>query len=107
MKITAQTIVDLLAEKHSSDVFIRECKDGPSVNNSHCRLDAWAMKRSWSSPCTYGYEVKVSRQDFLKDDKWRNYLPYCNEFYFAATKGLIQLEELPEGIDRDAVFYPP
>lgn len=27
-------------------------------------------------------EVKTSRQDFQQDEKWREYLSYCDEFYF-------------------------
>lgn len=27
-------------------------------------------------------EVKVSSKDYNRDDKWPEYLPYCNEFYF-------------------------
>lgn len=27
-------------------------------------------------------EVKVSNKDFKRDDKWPEYLPYCNEIYF-------------------------
>jgi len=27
-------------------------------------------------------EVKVSKADFLQDEKWESYLDYCDEFYF-------------------------
>lgn len=43
------------------------------------------------------YEVKVSRGDYLRDDKWRGYLAFCNEFYFVCPDGLIKPEEVPEG----------
>jgi hypothetical protein len=58
-------------------------------------MDAWVMNRSWAHPCYTVYEIKVSRSDFLNDKKWRHYLPYCNEFFFVAPKGLIQIAELP------------
>lgn len=92
----AKHILDLLRERHSKDVFISECKDGPTQSVSeHLRMDAWVMNRSWAHPCYTAYEIKVSRSDFLSDKKWRHYLPYCNEFFFVAPKGLIAVNELP------------
>lgn len=91
----AQEIVDLLAFRHSKDVFIPECKDGPTHSKSHVRMDAWAMNKSWAHPLVSAYEVKVSRADFLKDNKWPAYLPLCNQFYFVAPAGLIDVSELP------------
>ena len=96
--VTASALIALLATRHRDDVFVPECKDGPSQFHSHLRLDAWAMKRSWANPLTIGYEVKVSRSDFMGDDKWYGYLPYCNEFYFVCPPGLIAVEELPESV---------
>lgn len=96
--ITARDIVALLAIKHASDVFVPECKNGPTHSASHLRMDAWAMARSWKHPKIVAYEVKVSRSDFLQDDKWRGYLPYCNELYFVCPQKLIAPEELPGDI---------
>jgi hypothetical protein len=94
--MTSQRVLDALAEKHRGDVFVPECKDGPSQNvNDYLRMDAWVMAKSWSNPCATVYEVKVSRADFLQDQKWHGYLPYCNAFYFACPHGLIQLGEVP------------
>lgn len=93
--MTAKDIVDLLAAKHRNDVFVPECKDGPTISGSHSRMDAWVMLKSWARPLTIAYEVKVSRSDFTGDNKWHGYLAYCNEFYFACPHGLIQHEELP------------
>lgn len=95
--MTADDIVKLLASKHSEDVFISECKTGPSMCVSGCpRMDAWAMKRSWSTPRCIAYEVKVSRADFLQDHKWMEYLPYCNEFAFVTAPGVIKTaDEIP------------
>ena len=91
----ADQIINMLALKHFKDVFVPECKDGCS-QGGHLRLDAWVMKKSWAHPLITGYEVKVSRSDFENDEKWRGYLPYCNEFYFVCPHGLIQPEELPD-----------
>lgn len=92
--VTASDISQALSSKHCEDVFVPECKDGPTQSSRHQRMDAWVMKRKWRHPLVIGYEIKVSRSDFLGDDKWRGYLTLCNEFYFAAPKGLIQLSEL-------------
>ncbi len=93
--MSARTILDLLREKHAEDVFVPECKGGPTWGGEHSRLDAWVMKKSWAHPLVIGYEIKVSRSDFINDQKWHNYLPYCNEFYFVAPQGIINASELP------------
>lgn len=40
-------------------------------------------------------EVKSSRQDFLSDKKWRDYLDYCDAFYFAVPEDF-PVELLPD-----------
>src|SRR5262245_37558363 len=92
-----QTAADLrlmLSQRHLGDVFVPECKTG-STGEGLLKLDAWAMKKSWADPLTWGYEIKVSRSDFTGDQKWHNYLRYCSEFYFVAPLGLIDVDELP------------
>lgn len=91
-------ILDLLAVKHSKDLFIPECKTGPTWGGAPMRLDAWAMKRSWVSPCFYGYEIKVSRPDFQVDDKWPAYMGQCNRFSFVCPYGMIVPEEVASGV---------
>lgn len=91
---SADGIKGLLAVKHSGDVFVPECKDGPTHYSNHVRLDAWVMNRSWANACVTGYEVKVSRSDFVSDNKWMSYLPLCNQFYFVAPPGVIDPAEL-------------
>lgn len=96
--VTADDLLGLLAERHSEDVFVPECKDGPSQTNvPHRRMDAWAMRRSWAQPRICAYEIKVSRSDFLRDDKWHHYIECCNEFYFVSPRGVIAPEEVPYG----------
>jgi len=96
--ITANKILGLLAERHHKDVFVPECKDGPTWSGSHLRLDAWAMPRSWSKLRYIGYEIKISRSDFLKDQKYVEYLNLCNELYFVCPQGIIKEDELTDGI---------
>lgn len=97
-KITAKKILNLLLDKHPQDkwVCVPECKDGSTwERRSHRRIDLWTMKKSWAHPSVIAYEIKISRSDFLGDEKWMDYLPYCNEFYFAAPKDIIDPNELP------------
>jgi hypothetical protein len=54
------------------------------------------MAKSWTNPCTIGYEIKVRRDDFLKDEKWLNYIDFCNQFYFVCPPKVILPNEIPE-----------
>lgn len=96
-KISAKEIVNILKDKHIDDVFCDECKIGPThTGPTTRRFDCWAMKKSWAHPCYIGYEIKVNKSDFRNDQKWVEYLQYCNEFSFVAPKGLISKLEVPE-----------
>lgn len=100
MKITARRICEMLCAKHWKDVFVPQCKTGHTHYNTELLiLDAWAMKRSWANPVYWGYEIKVSRSDFLGDDKWQGYMDYCSDFSFVTTgPEIIKPEELPENV---------
>ncbi len=93
-------IIALLKVRHVDDVFVTECKDGPSqqTGKTHIRMDAWVMSKSWSNPHVWAYEVKTTRGDFLKDNKWRQYLKCCNTFYFVCPQGVINPDELPKDV---------
>jgi len=91
-------VMVLLANRHSDDVFVPECKDGPSYGRNHVRMDAWAMAKSYSRFRPTGYEIKMSRSDFLRDGKYPLYLPYCNSLWFVAPHGIIDPRELPEEV---------
>lgn len=93
----AQAIKDLLAAKHAKDVFFEEVNLG-SAHADCQRLDAWAMPRSWLHWTTHGYEVKVSRADFLRDNKWHAYRKHVEHMWFVCPHGLIQPTELPDGV---------
>lgn len=86
-----------IAHRHASDMFFTEVKDGPTqIVNHHSRIDALAVKLSWTNFAIIGYEVKVARSDFLRDEKWRAYLPMCNQLYFAVAPGVCDPSEVPE-----------
>ena len=65
------------------------------------RIDALAV-HCWPSEGheIVGYEVKISRGDFLSEiknpDKRRLAVKMCDEFYFAVPKGMVKLGEIPE-----------
>jgi len=90
-----QLIRRLLEIRHSKDLVAHEVKSGPTQGATHARLDTWALARSWVRPMTWGYEIKLTRSDFQRDDKWHRYLPLCRQFYFVCPKDLIQPEEVP------------
>jgi len=94
--MTAKEVLDLLRKRHIDDLFVPECKNGPTWTQHHRRLDAWVMKKSWESFNTIGYEIKVSRSDFVGDQKMGEYLSLCNDFFVVCPPGVIKFEsELP------------
>lgn len=96
-KWTARDVTAAIAKRHSGDLFFTEVKDGPTqIVNHHSKIDALGIKISWTNFTITGYEVKVSRSDFLRDEKWRAYLPMCNQLYFAVAPGVCDPSEVPE-----------
>lgn len=107
-EITSYEIKEALARKHRTEFFMTECKNGPTgVREGRLlQFDAVALYKSWSQPEIRGYEIKVSRGDFLRDAKYPCYLPYFHEFYFVVPKGLIKKEEIgEEGVGL--MYYDP
>lgn len=79
--------------------FFAHVKDGSYYNRQQRILDGFAVKeRQFLNPVTIGYEIKVSKSDFLRDVKWQEYLPVCTTFYFVVPEGLITANVLPDGI---------
>lgn len=104
--VRADQIKKALAGRHTEDLFLTEVKTGKTWDNRELlKFDAFAMKRSWANPCLTGYEIKVSRSDFQRDNKWPGYMAYCNKFSFVCPKGLIQKEELPDEVGL--IWYYP
>lgn len=99
MKISSDDIKRLLAEKHSGDIYVHECKNGPThLAVDLLKLDGWAMSRSWANPRTCGYEIKVSRSDWVNDKKWVKYIPLVNEMWVVSPRDLVKPAELPAGV---------
>lgn len=104
--VRADQVKKALASRHTNDLFLTEVKTGQTWNNRELlKFDALAMKRSWANPCVTGYEVKVARSDFMKDQKWPGYMAYCHKFSFVCPKGLITKDELPEEVGL--IYYYP
>lgn len=107
-KVTSTEIKIALSKYHEKDFFITECKTCSTYfpdPQGLLKFDGYAVRKSYTRQCLTGYEIKVSRGDFLQDNKWHLYLQYCNEFYFVVPAGLIQKDELPE--DVGLIYYYP
>lgn len=103
--VTSYEIKAALSKKHGSrEFFITECKNGPT-GTGLLQFDGLAIYKSWAHPRIVGYEVKVSRSDFLQDNKFYLYLPYVHELYFVVPTGLIDRNELPTEIGL--MYYNP
>lgn len=86
-----------LAYHHRRDMFFLQVSCGAShLSQEVSIVDAVAVHPSWKKPCITIYEIKVSRQDYLRDSKWHSYLPHCHRFAFACPPGLVKPEEVPD-----------
>lgn len=93
--ISEREITQLLATKHHDDIFVSQCKNGPTHGATNLlRMDAWVMKRSWSNWSTIGYEIKSSRSDWIRDKKHLEYSRLVHEFYLVCPPGCISEKEL-------------
>lgn len=107
-KVTSTDIKRALAEKHLKDFFLTEVKSGPTqlvMPGGLKILDGLAVRKSWTNPCFTGYEVKISRGDFLRDAKFYTYEELCNCLYIVCPKGMIERTELPESVGL--MYYDP
>lgn len=107
-KVTSTDIKIALSNKHIKDFFLTECKSGSTwftVPGDMKILDALAIRKSWANPCFTGYEIKVSRGDFLRDSKFYRYEEICNCLYLVCPKGMIERTELPESVGL--MYYDP
>lgn len=103
--VTSKDIKLALTKKHENrEFFLIECKNGPSITGM-LQFDGIAIYKSWAHPRIVGYEIKISRSDFLKDSKYARYLPYCHEFYFVTPAGMVQRQEIEDSIGL--MWYNP
>jgi hypothetical protein len=100
-KVEQVNVVDLYAlleAKHREDKLWFEVKDGPTWGTQHLRLDALAMPTTWRPFTLIGYEIKRTRGDWLRDEKWNEYRKFVHLMYLVCPQGVVQPEELPEGV---------
>ena len=118
IKPTAASITAALHKLHTQkqdpraipDAFYSEVKSGPSWGQGGRPLyifDAIAIARSWSRPCIYGYEIKVSRSDFNRGKKKAllEYTKYCHKFSFVCPPGVITIEDLKGYGDVGLIYF--
>lgn len=43
-----------------------------------------------------GFEIKVSRSDYLRDEKWQEYAEFCSSLSIVCPEGLIAKDEVPD-----------
>ena len=109
-KVTSTDIKLALKEFHNGkpSYFLTECKTCSTYfpdPQGLLKFDGLAITKSYTKPNIIGYEIKVSRNDFLQDNKWHLYLQYCNEFYFVVPKGPVKKEELPDHVGL--IYFNP
>ena len=82
----AEEIKQYLKDGSYNDIFV------PEFTWGDLRIDAIKidMKHRWIR----GYEIKVSKQDFDKDNKWSEYSEFCSSLCVVCPEGLIQRDEI-------------
>lgn len=88
-------LIRLLEDRHADCTFVPECKKGPAGSRI---LDGWALLNTWSPLTAIGYEIKRSRSDWVRDQKFHEYRDVCHLLYVVAEKGVVVAGELPPGV---------
>lgn len=97
VEMGAPRVLAAIQRAHASDLVVAECKDGPTQGGLRI-LDAFVLRKSWTQLSTLGYEIKVSRSDFLRDTKWTTYRPLVHELYMVCPWKMIDKAEIPVGV---------
>ena len=100
--MTANDIHKLLDKKyeHNGALLFHEMRIGTGYGKDAERyMDVWMIHPMPSKMVKRVYEIKVSAADFYKEiqkpGKRKPSLLLCNEFYFAAPKGVIPVDKVP------------
>jgi len=94
--ITAKDIQDFFYKRTDSNVSCFEFGVGD------WRLDL--IRVDCHKKLIRAFEFKVNIQDFKNDNKWHNYLNYCNTLTFISPYGMIIKEDLPKEVGLMYVF---
>jgi len=84
---------------------IRQQVDGlfiPEFTYGDLRIDAAVIDVRHRN--VRGFEVKVSKEDFIRDKKWQLYSAFCSSLSIVCPEGLIQVEEVSKPFGLVWVF---
>ncbi len=83
-----QRVIQLMARNTWGGIYI------PEFTYGNYRIDAAIVetKKRW----VRGFEIKVTRADFLRDEKWQNYSEFVSSLSLICPEELIQPEEIPK-----------
>lgn len=86
IKMTATEVYNILAHNNYNNLVI------PEFTWGDLRIDAIMIdtQHRWIR----GFEIKVNRNDFKKDNKWVDYSRFCSSLCIVCPEGLIQPEEI-------------
>ena len=63
--------------------------------DEHLRCDI--LNLGWDDKVVI-MELKTCKEDFKTDNKWKNYLNYCNYFFFVCPTKVISQEDIPKDV---------
>lgn len=87
--VTQETIRDALRKLGGwGSVYV------PEYTWNELRIDALVIdtRKRW----VRGFEIKLSRSDFLRDEKWQLYTQFCSSLSIVCPKGLIAKSEVSD-----------
>ena len=101
MKLTAKVIYPLIHNwvQHRP---MTTCV--PEFTIHGVRMDAFGFL-AYEPWTMRGFEIKVTRSDFLSDKKWQLYLSYVDYFAFVSPEGVVNPNELPPEIGLYHVVF--
>lgn len=114
VKVTSNEVKDALRKRYHYDScgFYTEIDAGPDALGRSFRLDGVNLRVSGNSMLAdvkgmfvQGFEIKVSRSDFLRDSKWNLYWDYVNTLTLVCPKGMVKPNEVPEKFGL--MYYNP
>ncbi len=97
---TTKEMTQYVLKTITKQYFLKQVEISPS--KSSIRFDVIALRLGGKDIRIY--EIKQNRRDFISDDKWRQYLPFCTHFYFVAPRGVIHPDTLPPKIGLIEIY---
>lgn len=108
-QVLSALLADLDPDRYAAFPELRIGNLGRADGVESQRLDLWVVDTAPPTHARDGYEIKVSRADYLAEvrnpEKRRLGMLLCNRFTFATPAGLVRPEEVP--IDTGLVWVHP